>query len=72
MHVLSDPNLRDSGDSEVEYKTVEIKKNQFDATAVIIYSNGGSIIHWAMAFGTIFVRWPDVEKARAMERPFLE
>lgn len=54
-------------DPEYDYVTVEIKKNQFDAVAGIIYSNGTSIVHWALAFGMIFVEWPDVELARKEE-----
>ena len=49
--------------SEYEYVVVEIKKNQFDAMAGIIYSNGVSLMHWALGFGLFFVEWPDVDLA---------
>ena len=51
-------------EDEPDYVTVEIKKNQFDATAGIIYSNGVSLIHWALGFGMFFIKWPDIEKAK--------
>lgn len=51
---------------------MEIKKNQFDATAGIIYSNGVSLIHWALGFGMIFIKWPDVDLARKEEQEYIQ
>lgn len=61
-----------SDDARFEYVTVEIKKNQFDAVATLVYSNGASIVHWAMAFGIIFVKWPNVEIARREEKEYID
>ena len=36
------------------------KKNYIDATAVILYSLGCSLVHAAMIFGVFFVLNPDV------------
>lgn len=48
-------------------KEFNIKKNQIDFTASIIYSLGCSLIHMAMLFTTFFVDKPNIEKAREFD-----
>ena len=38
----------------------------------IIYSNGVSLIHWALGFGIFFVVYPDVERARKEEQVYID
>lgn len=45
----------------------EIKKNQTDSMAGIIYSGGMSVVHVAMLCGMGFVHRPDLEEARKIE-----
>ena len=40
--------------------------------AGIIYSNGVSLVHWALGFGLSFVKWPDIQKAIVEEKAYIE
>ena len=52
---------------QVERQVIEIKKQQTDAMAGIIYSGGMSVVHVAMLCGMAFVRKPDLELAKKLD-----
>ena len=58
------------GIEEEDGTVIEIKKNQFDATATILYSNGVSMVHFVLGISMIFVKFPNVQKAIELEKEF--
>ena len=52
-------------------KIIQIRKNQFDATAALVYGLNISLIHFALFIMTAFiVKWPDIEKAKKFDRAY--
>ena len=52
-------------------KILQIRKNQFDATAALVYGLNISLIHFALFVMTAFiVKWPDIEKAKRFDRAY--
>ena len=47
--------------------TIEIKKNQIDAMAALVYSNGVSLVHVALIIGWCWVQKPKPDVALRLE-----
>lgn len=44
---------------------LQTRKNQFDATAALVYGLNISLIHFALFIMTVFiVKWPNVDKVK--------
>lgn len=45
-------------------KVVQVRKNQYDPTAGILYSTGCSLIHLSMFITMFFIKFPDPVEAK--------
>jgi hypothetical protein len=49
-----------------------VRKNQFDATAALVYGLNISLIHFALFIMTVFVvKWPDTSKAKQFDDAYM-
>ena len=54
-------------------RILQIQKNQFDATASLVYGLNISLIHFALFIMIAFVaQWPNVEMGKHLDRNYLE
>lgn len=44
-----------------------MKKNYIDPTAGFFYILGCSLVHFSMGISMIFIKWPNLEQAKALD-----
>ena len=56
-------------DIEKRKKVLNVRRNQFDISGTLSYGLNVSLVHFSLfIMVTCIVRWPDIEKARELDK----